>query len=152
MTKTSSPHANDGAPKPAAASGTTMGNPRGASRALVAVYAVFALAASARGGYELAVKFNQASVSYSLSLVSALVYIVATLALAQIAKPRWARIAQITIWFELIGVVTVGALSFLVPSVFAHPSVWSWFGAGYGLVPLALPIVGLTWLNRTKAQ
>lgn len=122
----------------------------GAARALVAVYAVFALAASARGIYELIVKFQQAPVSYSLSLVSALVYIVATVALAQAAKPKWFSIARATIVFELIGVITVGALSFLAPALFAHPSVWSWFGAGYGFVPLALPVIGLLWLNRHR--
>ena len=120
----------------------------GAARALVAVYGVFALAASARGIYELIKKFDQAPVSYSLSLVSALVYIVATVALGRSAKPAWFAVARATIVFELIGVVTVGALSFLVPAWFAHPSVWSWFGAGYGFVPLALPILGLVWLNR----
>lgn len=123
----------------------------GAARALVAVYAVFALAASARGIYELLVKFSKAPVSYSLSLVSALVYIVATLALANAAKPKWYAVARVTIWFELIGVVTVGLLSLLVPALFAFPSVWSWFGAGYGFVPLVLPIVGLVWLGKHRA-
>ncbi|MEN9714974.1 MAG: hypothetical protein RJA35_441 [Actinomycetota bacterium] len=123
----------------------------GASRALVAVYAVFALSASARAIYELIAKFSLAPVSYSLSALSALVYIVATFALAKQAKPRWFSVARATIVFELVGVVTVGALSYLAPELFAHPSVWSWFGAGYGYVPLALPIVGLVWLNKHKA-
>jgi hypothetical protein len=57
-------------------------------------------------------------------------------------------VARITIWFELIGVLTVGALSLIVPSMFAHPSVWSFFGAGYLLIPLALPIWGLVWLRN----
>lgn len=122
----------------------------GASRALVAVYAVFALAASARGIYELIVKFSLAPVSYSLSLVSALVYIVATVALANSRKPKWFAVARATVWFELVGVVTVGVLSLAVPSLFAFPSVWSWFGAGYGYVPLALPIVALVWLGRHR--
>jgi hypothetical protein len=123
----------------------------GASRALIAIYAVFALSASARAIYEIIVKFNLAPVSYSLSLVSALVYLVATVALANQSKPRWFAIARATIAFELVGVVLVGSLSFLVPALFAHPSVWSWFGAGYGFVPLALPIAGLVWLAKRKA-
>jgi len=122
----------------------------GFSRVLVALYAVLALAASARGLYELFAKFSQAPVSYGLSLLSALVYVVATIALIKSRQPSWFKIARATIWFELVGVVAVGALSFITPAVFAHPSVWSWFGAGYGCLPLALPISGLIWLNKHK--
>jgi hypothetical protein len=122
----------------------------GFSRVLVALYAVLALSATARGAYELIVKFQLAPVSYTLSLVSALVYIVATFALAKSAEPRWFKVARATIFFELFGVVTVGTLSFLATDLFAHPSVWSWFGLGYGFLPLALPITGLVWLNRHK--
>ncbi|MFM7029932.1 MAG: hypothetical protein ACKOWK_02560 [Micrococcales bacterium] len=124
--------------------------PSGFSRVLVALYAVLALAASARGLYELFTKFSQAPVSYGLSLVSALVYVVATVALINSGKPNWFKVARITIGFELVGVIAVGALSFITPDVFAHPSVWSWFGAGYGCLPLALPIAGLVWLNKHK--
>jgi Na+-transporting NADH:ubiquinone oxidoreductase subunit NqrB len=127
-------------------------SPRGASRVLVALYAVLALAASARGIYELIVKFQLAPLSYSLSLVSALVYIVATIALANASKPLWHRIARTTIGFELVGVICVGILSFSSPALFAHPSVWSWFGAGYGCLPLALPIIGLLWLRKHQAN
>jgi hypothetical protein len=125
---------------------------RGLARVLVALYAVLALAASARGIYELIVKFQQAPVSYSLSLVSALVYILATIALANSSKPGWARVARTTITFELVGVICVGILSFSSPALFAHPSVWSWFGAGYGCLPLVLPIVGLLWLRKNAAH
>jgi len=122
----------------------------GFSRVLVALYGVLALAATARGVYELIVKFQLAPVSYSLSLVSALVYIVATVALINVAKPTWYRIARITIFFELFGVIAVGTLSFTATNLFAHPSVWSWYGVGYGFLPLALPILGLVWLYRNK--
>ena len=30
--------------------------------------------------------------------------------------------------FELVGVLVVGTLSFVLPELFAHPTVWSWFG------------------------
>ncbi|MEN9748094.1 MAG: hypothetical protein RLZZ603_786 [Actinomycetota bacterium] len=127
-------------------------SPRGASRVLVALYAVLALAATARGVYELIVKFQLAPLAYSLSLVSALVYIVATIALANATKPGWYRVARTTIAFELVGVICVGILSFSSPALFAHPSVWSWFGAGYGCLPLALPIFGLLWLRKHQAN
>ena len=123
----------------------------GFSRVLVALYAVLALSATARGGYELIVKFQLAPFAYSLSLVSALVYILATFALAKSAKPNWFKVARATIFFELFGVLAVGVLSYTSPDLFAHPSVWSWFGKGYGYLPLALPITGLIWLNRHKA-
>jgi hypothetical protein len=28
--------------------------------------------------------------------------------------------------------------------------VWSWYGIGYGFVPLVLPIFGLAWLWHTR--
>jgi hypothetical protein len=62
--------------------------------------------------------------------------------------PVWFRIAQITIGFELAGVLVVGLLSLLVPSLFAHPTVWSYFGMGYLFIPLVMPILGLLWLRR----
>jgi hypothetical protein len=49
---------------------------------------------------------------------------------------------------ELVGVVLVGSLSYLTPSLFGHPSVWSFFGSGYGYIPLVLPIVGIFWAYR----
>jgi hypothetical protein len=47
----------------------------------------------------------------------------------------------------------VGSLSYAVPAVFGHPSVWSYFGGigpdgyyGYLFIPLVLPCLGLWWL------
>lgn len=111
---------------------------------LVAIYGVFALAASARAGFQIATKFADAPLAYTLSAIAGLVYVVATIALV-LGK---AKLAKATIWFELSGVVVVGTLSLLLPEIFKHPSVWSDFGIGYGLVPLALPIWGLWWLYR----
>jgi fumarate reductase subunit D len=121
----------------------------GLGRVLIAVYAVLALAATGRSFYQLVAKFDQAPLAYSLSALAAVVYIVATIAL--IAPGRaWFRIAQATIGFELAGVLIVGLLSALVPSLFAHPSVWSYFGAGYLFIPLVMPILGLLWLSRNR--
>jgi hypothetical protein len=119
----------------------------GAGRILIAVYLVLALAATGRSFYQLVAKFDQAPLAYSLSALAAVVYVVATIAL--IARgPVWFRIAQITIGFELAGVLVVGLLSLLVPSLFAHPTVWSYFGMGYLFIPLVMPILGLVWLGR----
>lgn len=119
----------------------------GAGRILIAIYLVLALAATGRSFYQLVAKFDQAPLAYSLSALAAVVYLLATIAL--IARgPVWYRIAQITIGFELTGVLIVGVLSLLVPSLFAHPTVWSYFGMGYLFIPLVMPIVGLRWLRR----
>lgn len=119
----------------------------GVGRLLVAVYAIFALSASARASYQLATKFGDAPIAYSLSALSALVYIVATIALAK-SSPTALAVAKATVWFELVGVIVVGTLSFVVPEWFKHPTVWSEFGIGYACVPLALPILGLLWLRK----
>lgn len=122
----------------------------GIGRLLIAVYGVFALSASARALFQLLTKFEEAPLAYSLSALSALVYIVATVALAKTGEV-WNRIAWLTVGFELVGVIGVGLLSLLLPQLFDHPSVWSGFGSGYGYVPLVLPILGLIWLRRTNA-
>jgi len=117
----------------------------GIGRLLIAVYAVFAISSSARAIYQLATKFSDAPAAYLLSALAAVIYIVATIALA---RKSLNKLALFTIVFELVGVVTVGILSFTHPQLFAHPSVWSKFGQGYGYVPFLLPILGLLWLRK----
>jgi hypothetical protein len=119
---------------------------RGVGNLVIAIYAVFALSATVRAVYQLLRKYDEAPLAYWLSLVAAVVYVVATFALA---KGKYS-LAEKTLVFELVGVITVGSLSYLVPGLFAHPSVWSYFGLGYGLIPLLLPIFGLWWIRRTK--
>lgn len=117
----------------------------GFGRALVAVYAVFAIAATSRSIYQLATKAGDAPVAYSLSAVAGLVYCLATWALATDNR----RLAWWAISFELVGVLGVGVLSILDGELFPDQTVWSDFGSGYGYVPLILPFVGLWWLRRT---
>jgi len=122
----------------------------GIGRLLIAVYGVFALSATARAAFQLATKFDEAPLAYSLSALSAVVYILATFSLAKSGQ-LWTRLAWIAVGFELAGVLLVGLLSVVSPALFAHPSGWSGFGAGYGYVPLVLPILGLIRLRRTSA-
>jgi len=117
----------------------------GAGRLLVAVYGVLALAATARGLYQVGTKLDEAPLAYVLSLVAGLVYVVATVALARDAR----RTAWVTVGFELVGVLTVGTLSLVDVGDFPDETVWSRFGSGYGYVPLVLPFLGLWWLRRT---
>lgn len=119
----------------------------GAGRVLVVVYAILALAATGRSFYQIVSEFDEAPVAYTLSAVAAVVYILATVALVAPGE-TWRRVALATIGFELVGVLVVGTMSIVVPELFAHASVWSWFGMGYLFVPLVLPILGLLYLTR----
>lgn len=120
---------------------------RGFGRVLIAVYAVFALSATARSAAQLLQNGAEAPVAYGLSAFSALVYVVATVALAVPGRTAF-RLSWVTIGIELVGVLVVGLLSVTVPDLFQRASVWSRFGMGYGFVPLVLPIVGMIWLRR----
>lgn len=120
---------------------------RGFGRVLVAVYAVFALAASARSIVQLLTKASDAPFAYSLSAVAGVIYIAATIALAR----SFRRVALVTISVELLGVLATGLLSVLDDGLFPDQTVWSGFGEGYGFVPLVLPLVGLWWLHRTAS-
>jgi hypothetical protein len=121
----------------------------GLGRALVAIYAVFALSASARSLVQLATKADEAPVAYALSAVAALVYVAATLGLAEVG-PAPRRLAWAAVGFELVGVLTVGTLTVLDPELFPDATVWSAYGQGYGFLPLVLPFLGLAWLVRTR--
>jgi len=117
----------------------------GFGRVLVAVYAVFALAATSRSLFQLVTKFEDAPVAYALSAAAGVVYVVATVALARNSR----SLALLAIGTELVGVLIVGILTVVDRSLFPDQTVWSGFGAGYGYVPLVLPFVGLWWLRKT---
>ncbi|TQS27566.1 hypothetical protein [Microbispora sp. KK1-11] len=116
----------------------------GPGRVLVAVYGIFALAATSRAAVQIATKFGEAPLAYALSAFAGVVYIVLTVALARGAR----RVAIAACLVELAGVLIVGTLSLADPAAFPHATVWSGYGSGYGFVPLALPVIGLLWLLR----
>ena len=121
---------------------------QGFGRVLVAVYAIFAIGATARSAVQIATRFDEAPLAYALSAVAAVVYIVATVALARGDRTS-RKVATAAIVIELVGVLAVGTLSLVAPQDFPAASVWSGFGSGYGFIPLVLPLVGLWWLRRT---
>ncbi|WP_411376036.1 hypothetical protein ACLH0K_06750 [Arthrobacter sp. MPF02] len=121
----------------------------GPGRLLIAVYAVFAISASARAGYQILTKFSEAPLAYLLSAFAALVYVVATVSLAK-AGSTWFKVSVAAVLVELVGVLVVGALSVFDPVAFPHETVWSLFGRGYGFIPLLLPVLGLVWLYRRR--
>ncbi|WP_394555133.1 hypothetical protein ACDF64_11800 [Agromyces sp. MMS24-JH15] len=123
----------------------------GVGRVLVAVYGVLALAALGRSFVQIVQKFDEAPVAYALSALAAAVYVLATIAL--VARGRtWYRIAWATIVFEFTGVLVVGTLSVVMPELFPHDTVWSWFGRGYVFVPLVLPVLGMWWLAKHPVE
>ena len=117
----------------------------------MALYGLFALAATGRATYQILADFDKAPVAYLLSALAAVIYLVATVALARGDRTS-IRVATVAITIELVGVLTVGLVSYLVPSSFPDKTVWSHFGAGYGYVPLVLPILGLLWLRHTRRR
>jgi hypothetical protein len=130
----------------------------GVGRVLIAVYGILALAASGRSVFQIIDRFGEAPVAFTLSAISAVVYIVATVALL-LPGDAWYRVAWFTIGFEMLGVLVVGTISLAAPSVLglhsANPfgreaTVWSAYGLGYLLVPLVLPVLGMLWLYRRR--
>src|SRR3984885_6260272 len=139
------------APSPEPASSPPGSTRTGPGRLLVAIYALFALAASARAGGQIATKFNNAPVAYLLSAFAGAVYILATVPLT-VGSPVARRIAVLSCSIELVGVLAVGTWSLADPATFPDATVWSGYGSGYGFVPLVLPVFGLLWLRRVHRQ
>jgi hypothetical protein len=117
---------------------------------MIGVYAVFAIAATSRALFQLATRFSQAPIAYSLSAVAAVIYIVITVLLWRGTSASLA-LARTFIIIELIGVLVVGTWSFVDPAAFPRATVWSHFGEGYGFIPLILPMVGLYYLRKTNS-
>lgn len=114
----------------------------GPARALASAYALFALAAGARSGVQLATHAGEAPVPYALSALAAAIYLAAAIVL-QRSGPAAPRALRWLCGVELAGVLIVGTASVLLPARFPDATVWSLYGAGYGCVPLVLPLLGL---------
>ncbi len=121
----------------------------GPHQVLLALYALFTLAAGARSIVQLTTQYDQAPVAYWLSLGAAVTYALGWYAIRQ-ASAGHTGFAGVMLWVELAGVVTVGTLSLLVRDWFPDASVWSDYGVGYGFVPAVLPVAGLLWLRRQR--
>ena len=132
-----------------AAGAPEAGRTTGPGRLLVAVYAVFALAASARAAFQIATKFDHAPLAYLLSAFAAAVYVVATVSLARRGSGAY-RVSVAAVSVELVGVLAVGLFGLVDPAALPDDTVWSGFGRGYGFIPLVLPILGLWWLYRHR--
>lgn len=121
----------------------------GPGRLLIAVYGIFAIAATSRSAVQITTRFEQAPVAYLLSAVAAVIYVLATVALA-LASRASRRVAVVACAIELVGVLTVGTISLAMPEAFPDATVWSSFGSGYLYIPVVLPVLGLWWIRRTR--
>ncbi|WP_134766131.1 hypothetical protein [Nocardioides sp. 1609] len=121
----------------------------GPGRILVFVYGVFAVAATGRSLVQLGSDADRAPLAYTLSLVAAVIYLVATTCLLLGGRRAWV-VAVGSCVVELLGVLSVGTLSYVDTELFPDKTVWSHFGQGYGFLPLVLPFLGLVWLRATR--
>jgi len=119
--------------------------PAGPRRILVALYLIFALAATARGIVQISITFHRAPLAYVLSLCSGVIYIAAAIGL--ISRRSFSRgLAWAACGTELVGVLVIGTASLIDRAAFPDDTVWSRFGSGYGYFPVLLPLLGLMWL------
>lgn len=121
----------------------------GPGRLIGAIYALFALAAGARSLVQVFTKFGDARLAYSLSAFAAVVYMVAAVAFHRTSLKAW-WVALVAVVIELVGVIIVGVASLVAERYFPDQTVWSNFGAGYGFIPLLLPLAGLWWLRKGR--
>jgi cytochrome bd-type quinol oxidase subunit 2 len=124
---------------------------QGFGRVLVVLYAIFAIGATTRSAIQIATRLDEAPVAYLLSAFAAIVYVVATVALAR-GRRTSRKVALVAITIEMVGVLVVGAASVLFPDAFPRASVWSYFGMGYLFIPLVLPVIGLWWLKKSTSS
>jgi hypothetical protein len=124
---------------------------QGPGRLIAAVYTLFAVSAGARALFQISTKFSHAPLAYLLSALAAVIYLLAAICFTFPSAGSW-RTAVVALCIEFAGVVVVGLVSVLDPSLFKDASVWSEFGIGYGFVPLVLPLIGLWWLRRPATR
>ncbi|WP_062079006.1 hypothetical protein [Demequina globuliformis] len=114
---------------------------------LIVAYAVLGIASTGRSVYQISTKFADAPLPYSVSAVSAVLYIVIAVALWR----GWRRTALWGTCIELAGVLTVGTLGYIEPQWWADETVWTGYGSAYGWVPLLLPLAAL-WVLLSKRR
>ena len=122
----------------------------GWGRALIFLYGVFVVAAAGRSSVQIATDFGKAPFAYVLSALAAVLYVVATVCLLIGSRTAW-RVASVSVVVEAVGVLGIGALSYLATDLFPDKTIWSHFGQGYGYVPLVLPFLGIAWLRHTRS-
>lgn len=116
-------------------------------------YPVLAISTGFRAGYQLLVErpIENATAS-GLSLVAALCYLVATIGFAKRAKWAW-KVSVAVLAFETAMTFLIGGLSYYEPAVeVIGRTVWRYFGADYGYLPLIQPLLGIMWLFHPETR
>lgn len=117
----------------------------GPGRVILALYLIFVIGTVSRSAAQISTRWDQAPLAYGLSALAAAVYVVALVSLSLSGRRAW-WVSTVALSVELLGVLVVGAWSYLTPQMFPDATVWSHFGQGYLFIPLVLPVVGLWWL------
>ena len=113
---------------------------------LIVLYSILGLAAAGRSTVQILERFNEAPVPYTLSAISACLYVLIAVALWR----GWHTVALVGTIVELVGVITVGTLGYVESSWWPDETVWTGYGSAYGWVPVLLPIVALWFLVRAR--
>lgn len=121
---------------------------QGLGAVVKAAYLIFAVAAGGRSVVQWWADPNHDRLAHALSLVAFCFYLAGYL-LARSGPPavRARRVLFAVACLELTGVITVGSLDFLTPGLVGS-TIWSHFGAGYGLAPLLIPVAMIVWVRR----
>ncbi len=114
--------------------------------ALIVAYAILGLAATGRSVVQITTKFSEAPLAYSVSAVSAVLYVMIAVALWK----RWGTLAVAGTAAELVGVLVIGTLGYVESSWWPDETVWTGYGSAYGWVPLLLPIAALVLIIRAR--
>ena len=93
-------------------------------------------------------KFSDAPIAYTLSALSAALYVLIAVALWR----GWETVALVGSVVELFGVLVVGTLGYLDASLWPDETVWTGYGSGYGWVPVLLPLAALFFLIRGRQR
>jgi hypothetical protein len=145
---TSADAAPDAGPGPRPAGRGGIGT--GPGRLLLWLYGIFTVAALSRSVVQISTKFHHAPLAYVLSAVAGVIYAVILAALVRGGEAA-RRVALVCCSAELLGVLAVGTWTVVDRSAFPDATVWSYYGAGYILLPVVMPVTGLLWLRRGAA-
>lgn len=115
---------------------------------LIVVYSILGLAAVGRAAYQIIEKFADAPLAYTVSALSAVLYVVIAVALWR----RWETVALVGSSVELFGVLLVGTLGIVDSDLWPDETVWTGYGSGYGWVPVLLPLVALFFLLKGRQR
>ncbi|MFJ9827905.1 hypothetical protein ACIRSU_26630 [Streptomyces sp. NPDC101160] len=123
----------------------------GPGMVVVWLYGVMSVGAVSRSIYQIATDFDRAPLAYSLSAVAAVVYAFITYTLVRGGETA-RKAALVCCAAELAGVLTVGTWTLVEPSAFPDATVWSDYGYGYVFIPVLLPLTGIWWLRKARAE